>query len=479
MKFWDFIINNEEKTDKKDEERAYLGTPLNISLQGFMSGVSDDLFTAEQLLSIPVAKACCDLIVNSIKTLPIELYERVDDKTVKLISDDYRLALLNNEPNIIATGTDFKAKFIQDLLLHGNAYVEIEKDGNTITSLWNLNASDVGIAKYSDRQKPHIVRDIKIKIYSSDVELDMENVMISAVSSEDGGLTGQGVIARGYRTIELALNEIELSKNIMNNGSSPISVVKLDRNLSADAQQRLRESWTRMYSSSQNAGKLLILEQGMEYEKLSFSPNELGLSASRTKTQADLCSLFGVPEAMIDSQANTYGSVESSSIRFLQYSIMPYINVIESSLNRSLLLEKEKGKYFFKVNTDTVLQTTQKERYDALNVGISSGILSLNEARIKENLPPIENNFHRLSLGAVMYDPDEQVYFIPNMSTVIDANSKQIISSPSMAEQGIQGMQQPQQPQQPQGLIKNKKQEEKKEDDKKEKDVKVDDKDEK
>ena len=54
----------------------------------------------------------------------------------------------------------------------------------------------------------------------------------------------------------------------------------------------------------------------------------------------------------------------------------------------------------------------------------NSGILSLNEARIKENLPPIENNFHRLSLGAVMYDPDEQVYFIPNMSTVIDANSK-------------------------------------------------------
>jgi HK97 family phage portal protein len=264
--------------------------------------------------------------------------------------------------------------------------------------------------------------------------------MISTVASEDGGLTGQGVIARGYRTIELALNEIELSKNIMNNGSSPMSVVKLDRNLSADAQSRLRDSWTKMYGSSQNAGKLLILEQGMEYEKLSFSPHELGLNASRTKTQADLCSLFGVPEAMIDSQANTYGSVESSSIRFLQYSIMPYLNIIESSLNRSLLLEKEKDKYFFRFNTDTVLQTTQKERYDALNVGINSGILSLNEARIKENLPPIENNFHRLSLGAVMYDPDEQVYFIPNMSTVIDANSKKIISSPDMAKDGTQGM---------------------------------------
>ena len=429
MAFWDFLM--EDKKNEKTEERS-LTRQLNIGLHGFLSGVSDDMYTAEQILSIPVAKACCDLIVNSIKSLPIELYERVDDNTVRQITDDYRVNLLNNAPNIIATGTDFKEKIIRDLVLHGNAYVDIERDGNNIVSLWNIDASDVGISKYSDREKPHVVKDVKFKIYSSNVELNLDDVMILTQSSEDGGLTGQGVIARGYRTIELALNEIELNKNIMNNGSSPISVVKLDKNLSAEAQQRLRDSWTKMYASSQNAGKLLILEQGMEYEKLSFSPAELGLSASRSKTQTELCSLFGVPESMIDSTANTYGNVENSSIRFLQYSITPHINVIESSLNRSLLLEKEKNTKFFKINTDSVLQTTQRERYEALNVGISSGILSLNEARIKENLPPIDDNFHRLSLGSVMYDPKDRIYFIPNMSTVIDAETKHIISSPNL-----------------------------------------------
>ena len=429
MAFWDFLM--EDKKNEKTEERS-LTRQLNIGLHGFLSGVSDDMYTAEQILSIPVAKACCDLIVNSIKTLPIELYERVDDNTVRQITDDYRVNLLNNAPNIVATGVDFKEKIIRDLVLHGNAYVDIERDGNNVVSLWNIDAGDVGISKYSDREKPHIVKDVKFKIYSSNVELSLDDVMVLTESSEDGGLTGQGVIARGYRTIELALNEIELNKNIMNNGSSPISVVKLDKNLSAEAQSRLRDSWTKMYASSQNAGKLLILEQGMEYEKLSFSPAELGLSASRSKTQAELCSLFGVPESMIDSSANTYGNVENSSIRFLQYSVTPHINVIEASLNRSLLLEKEKNTKFFKINTDSVLQTTQRERYEALNVGISSGILSLNEARIKENLPPIDDNFHRLSLGSVMYDPKDRIYFIPNMSTVIDAETKHIISSPNL-----------------------------------------------
>ena len=33
--------------------------------------------------------------------------------------------------------------------------------------------------------------------------------------------------------------------------------LNLDRNLSADAQSRLRDSWTKMYGSSQNAGKII------------------------------------------------------------------------------------------------------------------------------------------------------------------------------------------------------------------------------
>ena len=149
MGIWNFLMEKEQKNESV-EERNYPAS-LNIALHGILSGVSDDYHTAEQLLSIPVAKACTDLIVNSIKTLPIELYERIDNDTVKEVTDDYRLRLLNREPNTIATGTDFKAKLMQDLLLHGNAYVEIERDGNEITSLWNLDASYVGISKYGDK----------------------------------------------------------------------------------------------------------------------------------------------------------------------------------------------------------------------------------------------------------------------------------------------------------------------------------------
>ena len=116
---------------------------------------------------------------------------------------------------------------------------------------------------------------------------------------------------------------------------------------------------------------------------------------------------------------------------------MPYINVLESSLNRSLLLEKEKNKYFFKINTDSVLQTTQAERYEALSTGLSAGILTLNEARVKENLSPFDVDFTRFSLGAVLYSPNDSTLFVPNMATSFDAKTKNIINSPDLAKNEI------------------------------------------
>ena len=455
--FWDFLTR--EKEEEVVEQRAK--RDLNVYLNGVITGTSSDRYTAEQVLTIPVANACLAIIVNSIKDLPIELYERIDEKTVKSLTDDYRIRLLNDQPNTVSTGVDFKARMIRDIVLHGNAYVEIEKDGNKIESLWNLDPRLVSISTLTDPVKPYIIKDIVIRITGSSVPLKIDEVMIAVADSDDLGLSGNGVIAYGDKIIELALNELELSSNIMNNGSSPASILKIEKNLSPDAQQRLRDSWEKLYKGASNSGKLVILEEGMSYEKMTYSPSELGISDLMNSTSSSICQLFNVPEQMVSASANTYGSVESMSIRFLQYCISPIISIIESSLNRSLLLEKEKGRLFFKINTDTVLQSTQQERYEALNTGISSGILSINEARIKENLPPIDDNFHRLSLGAVMYQPEDRTYFIPNMGTVYSAKDKKIISSPDMAKEGVQENDTPtpiKEPSQPKQLKNNEKQ---------------------
>ena len=196
-KFWDFLTEKEDKNEERLKFDNNNYRPVNVGMWGFVSGIGGDRYTAEEVLSIPVAKICTDLVCNSIKTLPVELYRRIDENTVERIIDDYRLLLLNDAPNCISTGTDFKAKLIQDLLLHGNAYIQIVRNGNTVESLWNIDASNIGIKKLVDENMPYIVKDIKIQIDGYKTLLNAEDIMILTISSNDGGLTGEGVISRG------------------------------------------------------------------------------------------------------------------------------------------------------------------------------------------------------------------------------------------------------------------------------------------
>ena len=210
MGFWDVFLKEETREEFETEkqlleERKYY---LNINMMG-LTGIDNDKYTANEVLSIPVAKACNDIIVNSIKTLKVELYRHVEDDVSEQIYDDPRLTLLNDSPNLISTGIDLKAQIAQDLVLHGNAYVAIKRDGNDITELWGLRPQDINIDRRVEKDSPYIVRDYTIHVTGATHALGIDDVMIATVGSDDNGLTGKGVIARGERTIELALNEIE------------------------------------------------------------------------------------------------------------------------------------------------------------------------------------------------------------------------------------------------------------------------------
>lgn len=433
MGIMSFLFNEDERETYKEETRD-----INVTISGIVTGISGGGHSEETVLSIPMAKACRDKIVGSIKNLKIELYKTIDDEVVEQIYEDERLTLLNDRPNMTATASDLKEKMVSDLILHGNSYTSIERksDSNKILELWNLEPSDVTIHPYRNRIKPYIVDDIKIAYTGCNDFLDIEDVMISTMNSDDNGLSGKGAIHFGNKIIQLALNEIEISSNIMKNGTAPSGVVKAETKLSERAFKNLRESWDKMYKGKNNVGGLIILEDGLDYQKMTLSPSELGLSSSRTTTGSEICKLFGVPEQIVDSASNTYGSVEAMNIFFLQYSIAPILRVLEESFNRSLLTQKEKEDgYFFKFNTDDILKTTQQERYDALKTGLDAGILSLNECRLRENLEPIDDDFIKLSLGSVFYYPDKNKLFIPNMGILYDSTTNEVINKDGESNQ--------------------------------------------
>ena len=439
MGIWDFLIReNEEKVDR--EERAYNSSQLN----SFLTGRSNEELTEEQVMTIPTAKACRDTIVGSLKDLPIRLYQRQEDGALIEILDDYRLDLLNRAPNDYSSGADFKTSLFNDLLLHGNSYVKVQRKGNKITELWNIPAKDIQISKYVDPSEPYIVKDVEFMISNSanrhlsgkGKTLSIDDVMVCVMNSRDG-LAGDGVLAYGSDIFKLALNEINLSTNLMENGSAPNGVLEVPTALTQEAGERLRNSWQSAHGKGAS-GKIAVLEQGIKYTKTSLTPIELGLTTSRTTTGSEICRIFNMPETLVDTTKNTYGTVEAINIMYIQYCITPLVAVAEDALNRSLLTKAEQTKkgYEFKIDTSGILKSTLKERYEAHAVALDKGFITLNEIRRQEGLKLMEKDMFKMSIGNMLYFYDEGEIVNPNSAATYNIFTKEF-STPELLQDGI------------------------------------------
>jgi len=120
---------------------------------------------------------------------------------------------------------------------------------------------------------------------------------------------------------------------------------------------------------------------------------------------SEICILFGVPESLITTAANKYGSIEQNSLHFLKHTLAPIINAFEDGLNLSLLDETEQGEYFFEFDVEELSRATEKERVESFATAVDGSILTPNEVRQKLGFNKIPGADDLLmSLGKVAID---------------------------------------------------------------------------
>jgi HK97 family phage portal protein len=118
---------------------------------------------------------------------------------------------------------------------------------------------------------------------------------------------------------------------------------------------------------------------------------------------------FGVPEAVISGTAK-----DEENTNFIKFAVLPVTRAITCALNRDLLLEKEKGEYFFGFDFDALEQGDMTRRYKAYRDGIEGHFLQIDEVRRRENLRPIGLNGVTLDLGSALYDPAKGTIYTLN-----------------------------------------------------------------
>lgn len=416
------------KLFSKKEDRTLMSySNSQIASTIFSMFTTNTTLTEADAMKIPAVVACVELISGSIAQLPIYLYKELQDGEIERIPNDRRIFLLNNEPNSLINSYNFKKKIVKDYLFYGVSYTKKEMARNNILELNMFPMESVQVMRYLiDGYKWDA--DIKLTWLSAQREtlerLFKPSELIMVLKDSQDGISGTGILESGVETLDLALNEIKYSSNILKNGAMPIGVLETVNKLSEGAVKRIRSGWESLYGGAKNAGKTVILEEGLQYKAVSIKPNDLQLVESKRITTSDIARLFNVPESMIDADSNKYASNEQNNLHFLQYTLAPIIHSIESALDKSLLLEDEKSQgYYFRFDVSEILRTTEKEAIENTATALKSGFYSVNEARAKFDKHRLKEDYFMWSLGSVLYNPETDVMFVPNMQGSADLDN--------------------------------------------------------
>ena len=439
MGLFDFMTKQNDSHDTEIEERNNHYKAM-IKAQ-IVNGGDNDFISESEVLKIPAVQSIVEIIGGTIAQLPIYLYKDMGDGSI-VREVDYREDLLNDEPNKLQTAYNLKKNMVKDYLLHGKHYIYKSVSNGEVEALYGLESKNVLIKRY---YKNGFVADATITLTNqSDEDIKAKEFdlheLIAILKDSPDGVISRGALYYGYELFQVIQKEEEYTRNIYENGAMPLGILKSEGRLTQPTIDRMRNSWQNLYSGSKNVAKTIILEEGLDYKPVSLNPKDLLLTETRKEHLSEICRLFNIPESLINPNANKYGSLEQNNIAFLQYTLSPIISAIENALNKSLLTPSEKKDgYFFSFDTAEVLRTTEKERYEAIKVGLDTGVITMNEARYKLNLKGINDDIMKWSLGAVLYYPETGEMKIPNLGIGIEGYNKngEVTPEPEKTEKEV------------------------------------------
>jgi HK97 family phage portal protein len=355
---------------------------------GSSSGKNVNERSAMQMTAV---YACVRILSEAIAGLPLHLYRYSDEGSKEKAVDNPLYFLLHDEPNEEMTSFVFRETLMTHLLLWGNAYAQIIRNGKgSVMALYPLMPNKMEVDRDENGQiiyKYNRSKDEANTKEEGTVVLESADVLHIPGLGFDG-LVGYSPIAMAKNAIGMAIACEEFGSKFFANGASPSGVLEHPGILKDPA--RVRDSWNAAYGGSANSHKVAVLEEGMKYTPISISPNEAQFLETRKFQINEIARIFRVPPHMVgDLEKSSFSNIEQQSLEFVKYTLDPWVIRWEQSLSRALLTQDEKKTYFFKFNIDGLLRGDYQSRMNGYAVGRQNGWMSANDIRELENMDRI------------------------------------------------------------------------------------------
>ena len=348
---------------------------------------------ATRASGIAVAHRCIGLISELMASVPLFVYRHGERGSRDRASDHPAYLVLHDIPNPMMTAFELRERLIADLLVHGNAYAEIRRNGRgQVTGLHLIDPGTISVERLQNGRLRY-----KIAGAPGRVLLPEEILHLRYRLSRDG-VMGMSPIQMTRETFNRGLAETDTAAKQAGKGFRPEGAVVFAQAINptqkTDVLDKLRQKIERNDSTS----GIMVLDGGADWKPFAFSSKDAEFLESRKLTALDICRVFGVPPSAAGITDNaTYSNIGEESRALVQRCLAPMAKRIEQAMNAALLTPEARKTFFIEHDLAGLLRGDIGARYDAYRTGRDGGWLSPNEIRRLENLPEIDGGDEYLS----------------------------------------------------------------------------------
>ena len=381
------ILSGLFRSRDKPQDRTS-GSAYSFFFGGSAAGKRVNERSAMQMTAV---YSCVRILAEAVAGLPLHLYRYKDDGSKEKALNHPLYLLLHDEPNPEMSSFVFRETLMTHLLLWGNAYAQIIRNGRgEVMALYPLmpdrmavDRDDKGRLYYeytTSADDASISKGSIVRLKPSDV------LHIPGLGFD--GLVGYSPIAMAKNAIGLAIATEEYGSKFFANGAQPSGVLEHPGTIKDP--QRVRDSWMSQFGGSANSNKIAVLEEGLKYTPISISPEQAQFLETRKFQINEIARIFRVPPHMVgDLEKSSFSNIEQQSLEFVKYTLEPWLVRWEQSIQRILFSADEKKRYFVRFNVEGLLRGDYASRMNGYAVGRQNGWMSANDIRALENLNPI------------------------------------------------------------------------------------------
>lgn len=347
-------------------------------------------------LAVPAFYTGIKILAESMGTMPCEVMRRTADNVAVPAPESRLWTLLHDKPNPELEAGDFWEIVTSHIGIRGNAYMFKQRDEyDRVSALWPIPPQRVQV-----QRDPRTRQKIFMVSPSAEDPFEMPFTQTDMLHMRGFGpdpLRGLSPIGAMRELIGRASAEQDYQSALMANQARPSGVLVTDKKLDPVRGQRLARRFKRSMSGARRAGETLILEEGLKWQQVSLSAADAQFIEQREFTTKDIARMLRIPADMMlvaSGDKLHYTSDESVGLRFLTFTLMPWMRRTEGPLRVDedlpwTMSGPTPGRLFPKFQPDVLLRVDRKTRFEAYQVAIDSGWMTPDEARVMENRVPL------------------------------------------------------------------------------------------